>query len=354
MFNIFSPMNSKLLTPFQDERLGTLRSRMAMAAMTRGFCGLEHTATELMANYYGNRAANDVGLILTEGTVIHTTGDGYNNVPYIETKIQADSWKQVTTKVKQHNGKIFSQLWHCGRISHEDFTGGVAPLCSSAIIAEGINRQNNKPYGQPRAMDTADFPIVTNQFVQAAQNAMMAGFDGVQLHFGHGYLIDQFLDSRINCRKDGYGGNIAGRCRFALEIAENVISAVGADKVMVRISPSRDMGGIYDWPDLDEMLVYLLDGFDKIGLRMLDISCANANYYKTSGRVIRSARSKWPYFIIGGASLTLEQAEEELQTGLLDMVTFGRALIANPDLPEKMRSGKELIQFDRDMLMALV
>jgi N-ethylmaleimide reductase len=346
-------MNSNLLASFQDSRLGTLRSRIAMAAMTRGFCGPNHTATALMADYYGTRAANGVGLILTEGTVVHSTADGYNNVPHIETEEQTESWKQVTSRVRQHQGKIFSQLWHCGRISHEDFTGGMAPISSSAITAEGINRQNNKPYGEPRAMETADFHDVTRQFVQAAHNAMEAGFDGVQLHFGHGYLIDQFFDTRINQRTDDYGGSVVGRCRFALEITEQVIAAIGADKVMARISPSREMGGLYDWPDLEEMLAHLLAGLDRVGLRMLDISCANADYYKTSGRVIRNVRPIWPHFLIGGASLTLEQGDEEIRSGLLDMVTFGRALIANPDLHEKLLKGQELVQFDREMLTKL-
>lgn len=347
-------MNSNLLASFQDSHLGTLRSRIAMAAMTRGFCGPNHTATALMADYYGSRAAKGVGLIITEGTVIHSTGDGYNNVPHIETEEQTNSWKQVTSSVRRHHGKIFCQLWHCGRISHPDFTGGMAPISSSAITAEGINRQNNKPYGEPRAMEAADFHAVTQQFVRAAHNAMAAGFDGVQLHFGHGYLIDQFFDTRINFRTDGYGGSIAGRCRFALEIAEQVITAIGSDKVMVRISPSRDMGGIYDWPDLKEMLDHLLAGLNRIGLRMLDISCANADYYKTSGRVIRMVRPNWPHFLIGGASLTLEQANEEIRSGLLDMVTFGRALIANPDLHEKFLNSHDLAQFDREMLAKLI
>jgi N-ethylmaleimide reductase len=346
-------MNSNLIESFQDSRLGIVQSRIAMAAMTRGFCGPNHTATALMADYYGTRAANGVGLIITEGTVIHSTADGYNNVPHIETKEQTESWKQVTSKVHQHQGKIFSQLWHCGRISHEDFTGGVPPLSSSAIAAEGINRQNSKPYGEPRAMEISDFQNVTQQFVQAAHNAMEAGFDGVQLHFGHGYLIDQFFDTRINQRTDDYGGSVAGRCRFALEITEQVIAAIGADKVMARISPSRDMGGLYDWPDLEEMMTYLLTALDRLGLRMLDISCANADYYKTSGRVIRMARPFWPHFLIGGASLSLEQSTEEIRSQLLDMVTFGRALIANPDLSDRFLTGRPLAAFDRDMLNQL-
>lgn len=324
-----------------------------MAAMTRGFCGPNHTATAAMANYYGKRAESEVGLILTEGTVIHSTADGYNNVPHIETDEQTDSWRQVVERVRSCGGKIFCQLWHCGRISHEDYTGGVPPLSSTAVAADGINRQNNKPYGTPRAMIAADFQIVRDQFVKAARNAMKAGFDGVQLHLGHGYLVDQFFDARINNRTDEYGGSIENRCRFGIGITADVVAAIGADKVMARISPSREMGGIYDWPDLEEMVSSLLAEFDRVGLRMLDISCANADYFKTSGRVIRMARKSWSHFLIGGASLTLQQAEDEVTAGWLDMVTWGRQLIANPDLPRRFCNGLKLAEFDRAMLGTL-
>jgi 2,4-dienoyl-CoA reductase-like NADH-dependent reductase (Old Yellow Enzyme family) len=322
-----------------------------MAAMTRGFCGPNHTATSLMAEYYGKRADNGVGLILTEGTIIHTTGDGYNNVPHIETDQQAKSWGPVVSRVHESGGKIICQLWHCGRISHSDYTGGVPPLSSSDVAAEGINRQNGRPFGRPKAMAQEDFAVVTDQFVRAARNAIEADFDGVQLHFGHGYLVDQFFDNRINRRADCYGGSVGNRCRFAVEILEQVIAAIGAPKVMVRISPSREMGGaIYEWQDLEEMLKYLLSAFDRLGLRMLDISCANSDYYSTAGRLVRVARQVWPYFLIGGASLSVEQAEDEVRSGFLDMVTWGRALIANPDLPIRFKNREPLIQFDRDML----
>ena len=217
-----------------------------------------------------------------------------------------------------------------------------------------LQAQNNKPFGKPRAMNLEDIEVVRNQFLDAARNAICAGFDGVQIHQGHGYLIDQFFDARINDRNDQYGGNIENRCRLGIDIAADAILAIGADKVMIRISPSRDMGGTYDWPDLEEMLNFLIPSFAAKGLRMLDISCANADYFKTSGRVIRMVRKIWPYFLIGGASLTLDQAETELQNGHLDMVTWGRALIANADLVERLKNNDELTEFDRGMLSSLV
>lgn len=347
-------MKSILTKPCSIPPLNNLQSRIVMAAMTRGFCGKNHTATDEMASYYGLRAANGVGLILTEGTVIHSSGDGYNNVPHIETDEQVESWKIVTKKIRAEGAKIFCQLWHCGRISHPDYTGGKPPISSTNIAADGINRQNNQPFGVPRAMQESDFDLVTRQYVCAAENAVRAGFDGVQLHFGHGYLIDQFLDARVNQRSDEHGGSIENRCRFAINVAKAVIDKLGSGKVMIRISPSREMNGLYEWPDMLQMLTYLLPQFNEIGLRMLDISCANSDYFQTSGKVIRMIRGIWPHLLIGGASLTPAQAEEEVENGNLDMVTWGRALISNPDLPYKIDSGDKLLDFNRDMLANLI
>lgn len=334
--------------------LGAVQSRVAMAAMTRGFAGPGHVATPAMAEYYGRRAAAGVGLILTEGTIVHHSGDGYTDVPHIETNAQAESWKPVISAVKQAGGRIFCQLWHCGRISHPDFTGGQPPVSSTDRAAEGINRQNDKPFGEPRALAPADMPAIYRMFQDAARRALAVGFDGVQLHMGHGYLVDQFFDARVNDRTDAYGGSVENRCRFALELLEAVLADVDPAKVMVRISPSREMGGLYDWPDLDAMLDYLIPAFARLGLGMLDISCANADYAKTSGRIIRMVRPQWTGLLIGGASLTPEQGEAELAAGHVDMVTWGRALIANPDFIAKAQDGQPLAPFDRAMLATLV
>ena len=342
-----------LMSPCQLPPIGALKSRVVMAAMTRGFAGPGHVATADMAEYYGRRADSGVGLILTEGTIIDQSGDGYNGVPYIATPEQTDSWRQVVERVHAGDGKIFSQLWHCGRISHSDFTGGEPPVSSTNRAAEGHNRQNDKPFGAPRALETSEMPAVYGLFRHAAENAMSAGFDGVQLHMGHGYLVDQFFDARVNDRTDAYGGSVANRCRFALELLELILADLGPDKVAVRISPSRFMGELYDWPDLDEMLDYLIPALEKLGLKMLDISCANADYFDTSGRVIRQVRSRWRGVLMGGASLSVEQAEQELSDGFLDLVTWGRHILANSDFAAKVSDGRDIEPFDPAMLGSL-
>ena len=344
----------ELFQEIQLPNLGVLKNRVVMSAMTRGFADSNHCATDLMRQYYEKRAQNKIALILTEGVVIHPSADGYNSVPHIATKEQAESWKPIIHSVHEAGSKIICQLWHCGRISHQDYTGGLPPVSSTNTAAEGINRQNNKPFGVPVALSFDGIKEIHSQYVIAAKNALSVGFDGVQLHLGHGYLADQFFDSRINDRTDIYGGSVENRCRFALELIASVLNHIPANRVSVRISPSRDMGGIYDWPDLDQMLEYFITELAKFDLQFLDVSCARADYDQTSGRIIHKIRKAWPGLMIGGASLTKLQAQKELNDGYLDMVTWGRHLIANPDFVYKLDSDIPLVEFQPSMLNELV
>ncbi len=343
-----------LLDPLNHSGFIALRNRTVMSAMSRGFAGEGHHATAAMRDYYKRRADGGVGLILTEGTLVHESGDGWNNAPYIASDAHAESWKPVVDAVHQSGAAIACQLWHTGRISHSDYTV-VQPVSSTNIAAGGVNRQNGKPYGEPRALTPDEMPTIYGYFADAARRSIeIAGFDAVELHVGHGYLADQFLDARVNDRTDQYGGSVENRCRFALELIEAVLKAVPADRVIARISPSRFMGGLYDWPDLEEMIAYFIPALQKLGLVALDISCANANYFDTAGRIVRMVRPLWNGVLIGGASLTAEQANTELEAGLLDAVTWGRAFIANPDLVAKIESGAAWAPFEDAMRETLV
>ena len=344
---------TKLLEEIQSNNLGKLKNRVVMSAMTRGFADVNHCATDLMRQYYEKRAKSGVAVILTEGIVIDKSADGYNSVPHIATAAQAESWSPIVKAVHASGSKIICQLWHCGRISHSDYTGGLAPVSSTSIAAEGMNRQNNKPFGEPVSLSHEGIKEVQEKYLTAAKNALSVGFDGVQLHLGHGYLADQFFDARVNDRTDNYGGSVENRCRFALELVNYVLADVPSSKVSVRISPSRDMGGIYDWPDLDPMLDFFIAELAKFDLQFLDVSCARADYYETSGRIIRKIRKAWPGMIMGGASLTKGEAQKEIDDGYLDLVTWGRTLIANDDLVYKLESDLPLVEFDPSMLKEL-
>jgi N-ethylmaleimide reductase len=346
-------MTDLLFQPLERPGFLRLRNRTVMSAMSRGFATPEHFVTPEMVEYYRKRAAAGVGLILTEGTFIDKSGDGWNQAPYISSDAHAESWRPVLEAVHAEGAAIACQLWHAGRITHSDYTGD-APVSSTSRAAAGINRQNGKPYGEPRALETDEMPVIYRYYTDAARRAIDVGFDAIELHIGHGYLADQFLDARVNDRTDRYGGSVENRCRFALELVEEILKAAPADRVIARISPSRFMGGLYEWPDLDEMLDYFIPALEKLGLRALDVSCANSDYYQTSGKILRQIRPLWNGVLLSGASLTQAQAETELAEGHLDLVTWGRAFIANPDLVERMRSGSELVAFDDSMRTTLV
>jgi len=343
-----------LLDPLRHPGFIALRNRTVMSAMSRGFAGEGHHATPAMADYYQRRADGGVGLILTEGTLVHESGDGWNDAPYIATDAHAESWKPVVGAVHRSGAAIACQLWHTGRISHTDYTV-VQPVSSTNVAAVGVNRQNGKPYGEPRALTPEEMPIIYGYFADAARRSIdIAGFDAVELHVGHGYLADQFLDARVNDRTDRYGGSVENRCRFALELVEAVLRAVPAERVIARISPSRSMGSIYDWPDLEEMIAYFIPALQDLGLVALDVSCANSNYFDTAGRIVRMVRPLWNGVLLGGASLTAEEANTELDAGLLDAVTWGRAFIANPDLVAKIERDTGWIPFADAMRETLV
>jgi N-ethylmaleimide reductase len=347
-------MSHKLLSPIKINHVVTFQNRVVMSAMTRGFADKKHCATPEILEYYEKRAKNNIGLIITEGIIIHPSGDGYNNVPHLFTHEQMLSWKKVTDAVHKYKTKIYAQLWHCGRISHNDYTNGFDVVSSTNNAAEGINRQNQKPFGTPRALRLDEMETVYNMFNHSAELALKAGFDGVEVHMGHGYLIDQFIDGNVNDREDKYGGTVENRTRFAIELLNSLIKKIGNDNIMVRISPSRMMGGLYEWPDKMTVLKKLLKEFDLSGLRQLDISCANSNYFETSGKVIKQIKKQWPHLLIGGASLTIAEAENEINEGYLDMVTWGRAIIANPNFVKLVEKGLPLKEFDNSMRESLI
>ena len=324
-------MSNKILSEIKLNKVINLKNRVVMSAMTRGFADKNHCCTEEISEYYERRSKNGIGLIITEGIIVHPSGDGYNNVTHMYSKEQMLSWKKVVQKVHHYETKIYAQLWHCGRISHKDYTSGYDVVSSTNNQASGMNRQNQKPFGIPRALRQEEMQSIYKMFVHSSELAIEAGFDGVEIHMGHGYLIDQFLDGNVNDRNDDYGGSVVNRIRFASELLKSVIKKIGNDRLMVRISPSRMMGGLYEWPDKFEILKELIKDFDLSGLRQLDISCANSNYFETSGKIIKEIRSLWPYTMIGGASLKVEEAEREIELGNLDLVTWGRLILANPD-----------------------
>lgn len=347
-------------TLFDSFRLGELAlpNRIVMPPMTRARAGAAGVPTALMAEYYRQRAT--AGLIITEGTQISPEGQGYAWTPGIHTPEQVRGWQEVTTAVHAAGGRIFAQLWHVGRLSHVSLQpGGAAPLAPSALLAEGVQvfidpdrlgaeaAQGRKVrHSAPRALETGEIEDIVGQFAQAARNAIAAGFDGVELHGANGYLIEQFIDSGSNQRRDRYGGSLANRLRFLQEVAQAVVTAIGPERVGVRLSPLTSLqGAVDDTPQATYLAAARL--LDDIGVAYLHIAEADWDDAPPMPPAFKEALR----LVYGGAMIysghyDRARAEEALARGWADLVGFGRPFIANPDLPRRLQSGASLQEGD--------
>jgi len=238
--------NIHLLSPVKLGRY-ELPNRIVMAPLTRNRAGVGNVPTPVNAEYYAQRAS--AGLIITEASQVSPQGMGNPQTPGIYSKEQVEGWRLVTDAVHERGGRIFLQLWHVGRISHPSLqTDGALPVAPSAIAPEGnaATYEGEQPFVTPRALETEEIPGIIEQYRQGAQNALAAGFDGVEIHSANGYLLDQFLHDGSNQRTDQYGGSIENRARLLMEVTEAVTSVWGADRVGVRLSPSSTFNSMYD------------------------------------------------------------------------------------------------------------
>ncbi|ABO22379.1 alkene reductase [Shewanella loihica] len=345
---------------FNSYQMGqhTLANRIVMAPMTRSRTSQPgNLPNQMMATYYAQRAS--AGLIVTEATQISGDSQGYSFTPGIYTQAQIDGWCQVTDAVHSAGGKIFNQLWHVGRVSHPVFQGGEAPMAPSAIKPEGTQVwvvDEAHPEGQmldcptPREMTQADIDRVVKDFALAASNAVTAGFNGVEIHGGNGYLIDQFLRTNSNKRRDAYGGSGEKRIRFLLEVVAAVSEKVGAGRVGVRLAPFvtfKDM----NCPEIVDTILLAADALSKMGVAYIHLSEADwddAPQIPESFRV--QLRNLFDATIIVAGRYDLARASEVLSKGYADLVAFGRPFIANPDLPYRLQQQLPLASFDKGPL----
>ncbi|MBW3690695.1 alkene reductase [Aeromonas dhakensis] len=336
-------------------RLGQLHlnNRIVMPPMTRSRASQPgDVANAMMATYYAQRA--EAGLIISEGTQIDPMGKGYAWTPGIHSAEQVAGWKQVTDAVHAKGGTMFAQLWHVGRVTHPDNLGGAQPISSSAIQAKGVkvfvdNGSDAPGFVEtvtPRAMTQADIDQVVGQFRQAARNAMLAGFDGIELHAANGYLINQFLDSESNTRTDGYGGSLENRLRFLKEVTEAVCNEIGADRVGVRLAPLTTLNGTVDANPQETYLAAarLLGRLDVVYLHVAEADWDDAPLMAESFK--QGLRDAFPNTLIYAGKYDGERARAALEAGWADMIGFGRPFVANPDLPERLRHGYPLAPHD--------
>ncbi|WP_022952079.1 alkene reductase [Leucothrix mucor] len=343
-------MTASLFEPIKLGNL-TLKNRIVMPPMTRSRATQPgNSANELMAEYYAQRAT--AGLIVSEGTQISALGQGYAWTPGIYSPEQIAGWKKVTTAVHEKGGVMFAQLWHVGRVSHPDNTGGVQPISSSALKAENVKVfvDNGKQEPgfvdvvMPREMTKADIKAVVEEYRQAVLNAMEAGFDGIELHAANGYLINQFIDSEANNRTDEYGGSTENRLRFLGEVVAALVEAIGADRVGVRLAPLTSLNGTVDATPVETYTAAaaLLNTYKVAYLHIAEVDWDDAPDTPVSFK--QGLRKAFQGVLIFAGRYNAEKAEQALADGLADMIGFGRPFVANPDLPNRMKHGYPLAE----------
>lgn len=325
---------------FSSVKLGSnsLANRIVMAPMTR-LRAIDSIPQPLMATYYTQRAS--AGLIVTECTMVSPMSNGYINCPGIYSQEQIKGWQKITDAVHNLGGKIFLQLWHCGRVSHSSLLNGNQPVAPSAIAAGG---QLHTPDGKvaietPRALENHEIPEIVEQFRFGAENAKTAGFDGVELHGAFGYLIDQFLQDGSNQRIDEYGGSIENRARFLLEVVEAVSQVWGAERVGIKLSPSNTFYGMVD-SNPKATFNYVLEALNPMGLAYVHLMEPNAMDLKNRdvlNPVTPLFRPIYKGMLITNGNYTQETANAALAHGNADLVSFGKLFIANPDLPQRFK-----------------
>ncbi|WP_411077334.1 alkene reductase [Streptomyces sp. cmx-10-25] len=315
-----------------------LANRLVMAPMTRNRAGAGGGATELMAEYYAQRAS--AGLIITEGTQPSPVGQGFLNTPGLHHPEQVRAWRTVTDAVHERGGRIVVQLMHAGRIGHPSlYDSAHRSVAPSALAAAGVCFTPSGPQDHPVPHElTADEIAATvRDFADAARNAVEAGFDGVQVHAGNGFLLHQFLAENTNHRTDAYGGSLGNRIRFAVEVTEAVATAIGNERTSVRLSPGNPYNDIAEG-DTDALYAALVPALPELAfLEVCEI---------VTRPVTRAVRDLWrgnlvvnPHAAPDAFPATAETARNVLDEGLADAVSLGALFLANPDLPDRVRAG---------------
>jgi N-ethylmaleimide reductase len=330
-----------------------LKNRIVMAPMTRSRADNKDNApTDLIAEYYAQRST--AGLIISEGSQISKEAIGYVNTPGIYTQAQIEGWKKVTAKVHNNNGVIFLQLWHVGRLSHPDFFNGALPLAPSAINPESksFTPTGFKETLPPKEMTIEDIKRTVNDFKNGAANAMLSGFDGVEIHSSNGYLLHQFFSGTSNIRKDNYGGSIENRARILFEIIDEIKKIMPENRIGVRLNPS--LNGIFGMTLNEESIPtfdYIVERLNDYNLSYLHLSepfndVSNLKYAEKN--IAKRYRPKYKGTLIINSAFDKEKGNKVIEDGLADLVAYGKLFISNPDLPKRFELNAPLNSWDED------
>ncbi len=336
---------------FQEGQLGdvSVKNRIFMAPLTRNRALSDGTPQEMAIEYYTQRAT--AGLIVTEATQIDPLGKGYLDTPGIHNADQAAVWQKITDAVHKKGGKIFIQLWHVGRISHNSLLpNGEVPIAPSAIQAntQTFTAKGFENVSEPRALDIDEIKQLVEKYVKAAQLSIKSGFDGVEIHAANGYLINQFISTNSNHRRDEYGGSPQKRAKFLLEIVDGIAQAIGAGKVGVRLSPTGHFNDIED-EETNANYTYIYDELSKRNLAYLHVVEQFPGFQPKPEEVklVDDLRQSFKGHYIANGGFDGEKAEDYVRDGSF-AVTFGRPFISNPDLPERLKQGAPLTEADQN------
>ncbi|XP_078148953.1 putative 12-oxophytodienoate reductase 11 [Carex rostrata] len=335
-----------LITPYKMGKLD-LSHRVVLAPLTRqrSYGNLPQPHAIL---YYSQRATNG-GLLITEATGISDLAQGNRDTPGIWTKEQVEAWKPIVNAVHEKGGIFFCQLWHVGRVSHYKY--GPAPISSTdkQIPSRKQNDNTVEEYLPPRALRTEEIPNIVNDFRLAARNAMEAGFDGVEMHGAHGYLIEQFMKDSINNRTDKYGGSVENRCRFALEIVEAISNEIGPDRLGIRLSPFTDYMECFD-SDPETLGLYMVQSLNKFNIlycHMVEPRMTRMEgRYQIPHRLLPMRKAFNGTFLAAGG-YDREEGNKVVAEGYTDLVVYGRLFLSNPDLPRRFELNAPLNKYNR-------
>jgi N-ethylmaleimide reductase len=333
---------NELFTPVRVGRY-TLPNRLVMAPMTRSRAQLDGTPGELAVEYYSQRAG--LGLVVTEGTQPSDDGQGYLATPGIYTQAHIAGWKSVTNAVHDKGGRIFIQIMHAGRMSHPDNTPHHRqPVAPSAIApgAQMFTATGMKDIPAPRALTGDEVRQTVVDLRRSARAAIEAGADGVEIHGANSYLIQQFIAPSANTRSDDYGGSIANRARFGIEVATAIADEIGAGKTAIRLSPGFTMNGIDEGPEGPDLYRYLVAELDKLGVAYLHV------LHTGDERLVADIRKLWKQsLILNRPGRPRDQVGADVASGLADLEAYGQMVLANPDFVARLKADAPMNEADR-------
>jgi N-ethylmaleimide reductase len=327
-----------------------LKNRIVMAPLTRCRAGIGDVATELQAIYYGQRSS--AGLIISEASQISPQGKGYAHTPGIYTQEQISGWKLTTDEIKKHQGIMFCQLWHVGRISHPDLQPNQdLPVAPSAIKPNGyaLTETGLKPFVTPRALETQEIPGIIEQYCKAAKAAKAAGFDGIEIHAANGYLLDQFLRDATNHRQDSYGGSIENRVKLIIDVIEALIQIWPSQRIGIRLSPTSTFNDMFDSTPF-QTFSYLIQELNRLDIAYIHCIEGTARDARPNDNEFnfKALRSLFKNIYIANNLYDIIMAKNAINQNNADLICFGRPFIGNPDLVYRLQNDLPLVEAPKD------